>query len=647
MSKAKKRKPARAVSPSIHKSNADEKPKTALPHPSSSLSRLLLTGVAFSILWSLFFILTKIYLSRPNGLGEFELTAMHVFRSHLHRADFGAYTFDAGLGMSIYRLLPAGFGGIFTLPLSLLPEKIHPEALSLLNALRLAISGACFVPLMESCTAHAARSKQGVRAKIQTLLPTLAGLLYSVCAFVLCLVLHLPVADTFFLLPLLLLQLQKRAGHVDAHAAGHSEEPAAGQADAQVGEQADEQAALLSLPSLFLIAAFLCANAVWGLFLLPIPVLFVLVLCLRKSKRSPEAKRPIRRFVRECVGSMVAAFLLLLFLLLPQYMQFHYACGEGEPGAAFLARLGNDTDKYHTNLTWQCAATDILFARSPSLLVTAREQTAAEQADASDAAPSVTPEPSTEATYPLLWPENYSSEFEFFNAWVYTLWPSLPVEPFQTATYQVSPETSSTSQTYTLDTLFSSELFCAVSLPERQRPVSIYLNDQRITTITERQGTCVIRLGTYHVGQLLTLRLEGSSQQDLAHASVSFAYLNELNWSLYTGDVNFGVSNLSVKQDGITAEALVSSGSMLLTNIPYEDGWSLYYGGQKVAVRAYQDAFLCADIPAGNQVVHLRYVAPGSTLGGWISGLSFLALAVYCTWGSRKKKAASSSETAS
>ena len=37
---------------------------------------------------------------------------------------------------------------------------------------------------------------------------------------------------------------------------------------------------------------------------------------------------------------------------------------------------------------------------------------------------------------------------------------------------------------------------------------------------------------------------------------------------------------------------------------------------------------LCADVTAGNYVIHLHYTAPGSTAGGWISGLSFILLAV-------------------
>lgn len=561
----------------------------------TSRSHLVLIGIILSVLWALFFILTDVYLSRPNGLGEYELTTMHVLRSHLRRADFSAYTFDTGLGMSIYRLLPAGFGGILTIPVSLLPEKIHPELLAFLNALRLGISGACMIGLLQRVDYHLDHTSKRILRTLKRLLPFFFGLLYTIAAFLLCLLLHLPVADTFFLLPLLLMK-QIRKNTMDA------------------SEQSDIQP-VLSLSLLILFACFLCANTVWGLFLFPVPIVFLIIRRLL-SRRSQNQHLPWKKQLLPQLVALVLAFLLPACLLLPQYMQFHYACGEGEPAATFLRQFGNDTDPYHTDVTFHSEATDILLGQTPTLLIAVRP---------------------TEESENTLLPESYSTSFDFLNTWFASLWPSLPIDPFQNATYSSQTYTVPATQTYSLSNLFASELYCAVKLPQRQHPVEVYLNDRLITTISQGQGTFLIHLGAYQVGQSLTLRLEGETPLDLANVAVDFAYLNEVNWELYTQDATFGITNLQVESDGITAEATTSSGYMLLTNIPYEKGWSLYFNGEKISTQSYQDAFLSADLPAGQSTLHLSYTAPGSTIGGWISGLTFLGLGIYFTRTNRRK----------
>lgn len=552
----------------------------------SSRRHLFLVGVCFSILWALFFILTEIYLSNPNGCGTFELATMHVFRNRFHHANFSTYTFDVGLGMNIFRLLSAGFGGILTIPLSLLPEKIHPEVLALLNALRLGVTGACFANLYIRFGWGLRENKHRWARLLLRVLPILLGLLTSIVFFVLCYFLHLPVADTFFLLPILLLKLQKESG-TDSHPSG------------------------LSLSLLLLVCMFFGANVVWGLLLLPIPLVYI------ACRHFIFKQHTLRQYL-----TFAAAWLLLSCYLLPHYMQFPYACGKGEPASAFLQLLGNDTDAYHTDVTFHSPATDILLGKSPTLLIT--------QVD-----PSVTSELDTPEHAQTSTTDSSQTQFQFLNDWIYSLWPSLPISPFQPINDISSSYTVPATQIYSFSNMFAHELYCAVRLPQRQHPVEVYLNDLLITTITQQQGTVMVDLGAYNVGQVLTLRLEGESPLDLANVDVNFAYFNTENWDLYTQNATFGITNLTVDPDGITCEAIVSPNMMLLTNIPYEEGWTIYFDGQKLPTRAYQDALLCADLPAGNSILHLRYTAPGSTLGGWISGISFLALAVYVTWKKR------------
>lgn len=552
----------------------------------ASRRHLFLIGVCFSILWGLFFILTGIYLSNPNACGTFELTTMHVFRNRFHNADFTTYTFDAGLGMSIFRLLSAGFGGILTVPLSLLPEKIHPEALAMLNALRLGLTGVCFANLYLRFGWGLRENKHRWARLLLRVLPILLGLLTSIASFALCYFLHLPVADTFVLLPILLLKLQEESDTAP-------------------------RTFTLSLPLLLLACMFIGANVVWGLLLLPIPLIYI------ACRRLFFKQHTLHQYL-----AFAVAFLLLACYLLPHYMQFPYACGKGEPASSFLQQLGNDTDDYHTEVTFHSPATDLLLGRSPTLLTA--------QSDHIESPESSTSLPTQTTSH-----GQFASQFQFLNDWIYSLWPSLPISPFQPIDYTSSTYDGPTTKIYSFSNVFSNELYCAVTLPQRQHPVQVYLNDLLITTIHQHKGIVMIDLGAYHVGQVLTLRLEGETVLDLANVDIDLAYFNTENWNLYMQDITFGITNQVLSHDGITADIISSSNTMLLTSIPYEDGWTIYYGGEKISTRAYQDALLCADLPAGNNTIHLKYTAPGSTLGGWISGISFLALAVYVTWKKR------------
>ena len=76
-----------------------------------TISRPILFGVFGFAFWLLFFILTDIYFSGSSGFGSSEITSLGIFRSRFSRADFSSYTFEAGLGMSIPRLLLSGYGG--------------------------------------------------------------------------------------------------------------------------------------------------------------------------------------------------------------------------------------------------------------------------------------------------------------------------------------------------------------------------------------------------------------------------------------------------------------------------------------------------------------------------------------------------------
>lgn len=558
--------------------------KTSAVKLGTSFSRPLLCGSFCFALWLAVFILTNIYEINPLGYGLGELSALKVFRERITRADFGNYTFDDGMGTSIYRVYLKGFGGILTYPVSLLPKSLHPQALVILDAFRLSLSGAFFSHLITVFR------KEKSRNIIRYGLP---GLLYSGVCFLLCLLLRFPVADTFFFFPIALLCLLGRHRNNDSR---------------------------LSLVYIFSLVFCLLTSAAWDLIVIPLLLLFLVL-----SRSSGILKKT-------SLHSLLALG-LCAFILLPQFIQIPYAV-KGEPSSAFLRELGSDTNKYRTDVTFSCEAMDLLLHTSPSLFVVAPQSTSTTG--------ELSPEDPINAMIPVGKASSFSSIFEFYNEWFYTLWPSLSITPFQETPADAPQHLDTQTFTCTVSTLFTDTLYCALTTPKNSHAVDVYVDGRYITTVSENKDTVLIDLGSYNVGQTLTLKFVSPSAGDLVNSSVKFGYLNSFNWARYTEAANFGITSLEKDADGVTAEALVSSDATLLSNIPYEKGWSLYLNGEKTTVRAYRDAWLCADVSAGNYVIHLHYTAPGSAAGGWISGLSFILLAVL--YARRKDHSSSSSE---
>jgi len=531
---------------------------------SSKLSRPILCGGICFLFWLLLFILTDIYISNPLGFGEGHTTFLRVFQNRFHKADFGTYTFEEGMGMSIFRLYLSGFGGILSFPASLLPSSVHPQAASVLDALRLGLSGAVFSYFLSSVFPEKAGSekKDPVSSKVIFLL---CGAGYTAVCFVLSLLLRFPVADTFFLLPLSILFLRR-----------------------------DKKTGRFSILLLLLLFCTLVSSAAWALITIP-----VLLICCFFPRSSGSKKRKTLQLLLS-IG-------LSAFILLPQFLQMPYAV-KGEPSSAFLSEMGNDTEKYKSDVTFHSEATAALFDTSPNLLSIERQ---------------------TDETGAIR-PSDYATYFSFLNEWFYSLWPSLPILPFQDTSANGPTTDAVGSISYSITTTFIDPLYCAVKLPNRKGSVDVLVNERKIETISNSKNTVLIDLGKYNAGQNLTVTLRSQRSDDLIGASADFGYLNSINWSAYTRESNFGTSSLEQNKDGITAEALVGSDVTILSNVPYEKGWSLYVNGSKTPIRAYRDAWICTDLSAGNYILHLHYTAPGSTWGGWISGLSFLLLAVLC-----------------
>lgn len=95
--------------------------------------------------------------------------------------------------------------------------------------------------------------------------------------------------------------------------------------------------------------------------------------------------------------------------------------------------------------------------------------------------------------------------------------------------------------------------------------------------------------------------------------------------------------DLAVGKQSAQASVDTEKEQLLVTTIPYEKGWSATIDGEKVAVSAFQDAFVAIKVPAGKHAIALHYLPQGLKAGS-ISFVLCLGLFLFYDFTYRKKQ---------
>lgn len=82
----------------------------------------------------------------------------------------------------------------------------------------------------------------------------------------------------------------------------------------------------------------------------------------------------------------------------------------------------------------------------------------------------------------------------------------------------------------------------------------------------------------------------------------------------------------------------LSDNDVLLTSIPYEDGWTCYVDGVETDIKVYQNALISVDVGTGVHKVELEYVAPGIKAGLIVSAIGVISMIALFVLDNRKKK---------
>ena len=147
----------------------------------------------------------------------------------------------------------------------------------------------------------------------------------------------------------------------------------------------------------------------------------------------------------------------------------------------------------------------------------------------------------------------------------------------------------------------------------------------------------MLRLGAYEPGD--TVRVTIMSGHDVwEYLSVNFAYFDLGTFESQFGTIDTDAVTVTETDDGYVAfTADVNAGEMILTSIPYEDGWSVTVDGVPSSVIPYQDALISIDAEPGTHEVVLKFTPPGAKAGAAVSVFGIAGLIAAAIIDNKKK----------
>ncbi len=147
---------------------------------------------------------------------------------------------------------------------------------------------------------------------------------------------------------------------------------------------------------------------------------------------------------------------------------------------------------------------------------------------------------------------------------------------------------------------------------------------EKSTSYSNVNRDFILDLGYMHAGEQVTLVGE-----DQKIVSVNIYRLLEDNYIQAMAQLReqpLVVTSYSDTQ--IQATIDVREAGILFTSIPYEEGWTVYVNGIPTQTKAFADAFVSIDLPAGQHTITMSYMPVGLKEGAIISLASLVILTI-------------------
>lgn len=153
----------------------------------------------------------------------------------------------------------------------------------------------------------------------------------------------------------------------------------------------------------------------------------------------------------------------------------------------------------------------------------------------------------------------------------------------------------------------------------------------------ESYFSVILRLGYYEEGEEAEVTIE-SYDSCFSYQEIFMASVDDVSFKEQFGKIDLGkVTNDRYENGNAVFTTDLGSGEILLTTIPYENGWKCYVDGNETDIKIYENTFITVDPGEGVHKVELRFVAPGIRAGAVISFIGIISLAAFIYFSSDKR----------
>ena len=154
--------------------------------------------------------------------------------------------------------------------------------------------------------------------------------------------------------------------------------------------------------------------------------------------------------------------------------------------------------------------------------------------------------------------------------------------------------------------------------------ITYYLNDEYVTD--GRYQTQLFDLGELRAGDIVRLDIEfNENYSPEGSVSMFLSRLDKDKLSRFRGEIQkheYVVS--SYTDNSIVGSVNLEKGQILLTTIPYDEGWTAYVDGEKKKPEQIGEGLMGLKLDEGEHVVELRFVPEGMITGLIISAVGWL-----------------------
>ncbi|MCQ2533607.1 MAG: YfhO family protein [Clostridia bacterium] len=209
------------------------------------------------------------------------------------------------------------------------------------------------------------------------------------------------------------------------------------------------------------------------------------------------------------------------------------------------------------------------------------------------------------------------------------------LDSMNVATNYAPTEDGPASVKYELTMPESGELYFNLSVPQICNDFTIVVNGQDFIELGDNYST-VNRIGYFEANEKVVVELR--AEKGIAITDTYFAIFNQKAFNEQFDRIDTSAVNVVRFTNGHAEfevdTSKLDSNSLILSTIPYEDGWTCYIDGKKAEITPYQNALIAVDLDKNNvndgsqHTIELKFCAPGLKVGGICSIIGIILIVI-------------------